>query len=471
MKARFDRRWFNPLYFHLRKYVDDPTIRKIMVYGGKSSAKTFTIGQLFLILNYTASASSICYRKEQTRIKTTIKPALSKAIESLHMENVHKEMDFKIHCSTNHHEVVLKGLDTEGKVKGIEGYRFLLFDELDHFSKEEWMQANLSLRGIYNQKLFATWNPIDENIWIKEELDTYTWTDLPLMVDDNPYSQLDQNSFVRLSNDGKVLLIKTTYFDNKWVTGGDGYGMRDDNLIHEYESLKHIDENWYNVNVLGEWGVPNKQGKAVHMFNRTKHVKPTRYNPNHTLWLSFDFNVNPISCTAFQYYEDVVKENHPAVPVIRAVNCFKLDNSNIYKLCDEIKIAYPDALIMITGDATGNNRTAMTHENTTYYTIIQELLDVMWEQFSVPSVNPFVEENLLLVNSVFYHVPVEIDPENCKPLIYDLTYVEINTKKKIIKDRVDDTRKADFLDHLRYFFNVQFVDIRHIPRINEQLSN
>ena len=118
MAVRLKKTWFNPLYFHLRKYVDDPNIRRIMVYGGKSSAKTFTIGQLLAVLGYTNNCSSIAYRKEQTTIKTTLKPSFVKAYESINFHNAYREMDFRLSC-INNHEIVFKGLDTEGKITGV----------------------------------------------------------------------------------------------------------------------------------------------------------------------------------------------------------------------------------------------------------------------------------------------------------------------------------------------------------------
>ena len=159
-------------------------------------------------------------------------------------------MDFKI-ANDKGSNIIFKGLDTEGKVKGIEGFTYLLFDEIDQFEQEEWVQANLSLRGLPNQKLFATWNPVDENIWIKKELDRYQWTALPNTIEGKPESKLSDYSRIQQSDDGKILLIKTTYHDNAWITGR-GDIPRDQNLIDEYESLKEVDFNWYNVNVLGK---------------------------------------------------------------------------------------------------------------------------------------------------------------------------------------------------------------------------
>ncbi len=441
---RLKRTWFNPLYFHLRKYVDIPTIRKIKVYGSKSSAKTFSIAQLFSNLSYLQDFSTICYRKESTTIKTTLKPAFKKAIDSIHYDAVYTERDFKFDCA-NEREHIFKGLDTEGKVKGIEGFKYLLFDELDHFTEEEWRQANASLRGVPNQKLFATWNPVDENIWIKTELDTYEWVDLPLMVDDNPYSQLDKNSFVRISKDGKILLIKTTYFDNKWMVGGDGYGFRDQNLIDEYEASKALNENWYNVNVLGEWGVVNKAGKFCWAFNNSQIV-PTIHDPERITWATFDFNLNPMTATIFQLL--------PEERTIRGIECIKLENSDIWKMCDRLNASYPEVAWMVTGDATGKNGSAMVEDSMNFYKIIMQKLQIMDQQIKIPSKNPPITENQLLVNAVLKNWKVELDPERCKPLIFDCTYVEMNGKGEIIKDRTSASKYADFLDGFRYFINM-----------------
>src|SRR5690606_42100672 len=79
----------------------------------------------------------------------------------------------------------------------------------------------------------------------------------PLKISLFPYttlfrtSKLSDYSRIQQSDDGKILLIKTTYHDNAWITGR-GDIPRDQNLIDEYESLKEVDFNWYNVNVLGD---------------------------------------------------------------------------------------------------------------------------------------------------------------------------------------------------------------------------
>src|SRR5688572_4221762 len=120
---RLDHRWFNPLYYHLRQYVETPTLKRILIFGGKSASKTFSVGQLFSVFAYTRSNSAIAYRKEQTTIRTTLKPTFDKAVELMHLENVTPSLDFKIE-TTRGGQIIFKGMDDEGKVKGIEGFKY-----------------------------------------------------------------------------------------------------------------------------------------------------------------------------------------------------------------------------------------------------------------------------------------------------------------------------------------------------------
>ena len=89
-------------------------------------------------------------------------------------------------------------------------------------------------------------------------------------------------------------------------------------------------------------------------------------------------------------------------------------------------------------------------------------MDLTHQQIQVPTVNPPIDENQVIVNAVHKNWTVEIDPVNCKPLIYDLQYVEVDGLGKIVKgenrngsDTHNNRRKyADFLDNWRYLINV-----------------
>ena len=191
-------------------------------------------------------------------------------------------------------------------------------------------------------------------------------------------------------------------------------------------------------------------------FNREKHLKKVDVNPDHYLYLSFDFNRNPITCAVIQHYDDT----------IRVVEQIKLANSDIHTICQQIAIKYEGAMFMITGDATGKNSSAMVRDNINYYHIIQRELNVSMGQIRVPSVNPKIEENQVLVNSILSKYTVEIDPENAQALIYDLENVRLNSDGTIMKgDRNDPKQQADSLDCFRYYLNTfhgNFIKLREI---------
>jgi phage terminase large subunit len=292
--ARFDKKWFNPLYFILNNIIKDHSVRTVLVYGGKSSSKTVSVCQVISKEAYVKEANSIAYRKESAIIPTTLKKSFNLAIDSIYLHPAFAKQDRRYLCTTEldgRSEIVLKGLDDPEKAKGIESYKYVVLDELNHFEQSEYEQFNLSLRGIPGQKIFGLWNPVDENSWVKTELvDKHEW------IDCDEYGTLpSENSFIKKSSDGKAILIRTVYQDNYWITGSPcgTYGYRDDNLISEYETLATRNFNSYKVNVLGEWGKTVFGGEFLKCWRSEVHTGNFVYNPKLAVHLIFDENVNP----------------------------------------------------------------------------------------------------------------------------------------------------------------------------------
>lgn len=195
----------------------------------------------------------------------------------------------------------------------------------------------------------------------------------------------------------------------------------------------------------------NSSNKFAYAFDKAKHVHKCRLNYNYPVYLSFDFNRNPISCVVIQYYNQTV-----FVPYV-----IKLGNSDIYKLCQYIKTKFtplgqsynPDCFI-INGDATGKNSSAMVKDNLNYFRIIKAELDLTRYQMQQLASNPKVEENQVLVNAVLEHIPHFIDPDNAQGLIFDLEFAEMLPDGKLKKkDREDATQQLEALDGYRYFIN------------------
>ena len=188
----------------------------------------------------------------------------------------------------------------------------------------------------------------------------------------------------------------------------------------------------------------------AYAFDTTKHVKTVYYSDSTELHLSFDFNVDPITAIASQ---DIDGE-------IRVLKEFRLQNSDIYELCDQITAAYPTALYLVTGDATGHNRSALAQGNINYYSVIQQKLSLSDGQMMQPTVNPAVKDSRVLVNSILQNYPLFIDP-SCVHLIEDLKYVEVKEDTNDI-DKTKDKHRSHLLDTFRYLLNTFHKDFIHL---------
>lgn len=182
----------------------------------------------------------------------------------------------------------------------------------------------------------------------------------------------------------------------------------------------------------------------AYCYSKSKHVGSTKLNRAYEVRLSFDFNRNPITCGVFQ----------EIAGTIHGIEQIKLTNSNIYDLCDYINANYNGCLFMITGDATGRASNALVKDNLNYYTVIKSKLNLSNNQIKVHTVNPTLEENRVLVNSILHNIPVTLDEIKCKGLIFDLEHAQVLPDGSLDKtDRKDPTKQLDALDCFRYYCN------------------
>jgi hypothetical protein len=187
----------------------------------------------------------------------------------------------------------------------------------------------------------------------------------------------------------------------------------------------------------------------AYCFDKTRHIKAVSYDPSHYLNLSFDFNVDPITCVASQY---IAGE-------IRFIKEFRLSNSNIYELCDRIAVTFPGAALMVTGDASGQARSALTVGNINYYSVIREKLRLNSGQLKIPTVNPAISDSQVLCNSILQNHQVFFDPSMVYT-IEDLLYVEMTDAGEI--DKGKDKHRSHLLDAVRYTFNTFHRNLLHI---------
>jgi phage terminase large subunit len=457
---KFRKTWFNPLYFIIEKAVADKRIRTILIYGGKSSAKTVSICQVLAKEAAVNKFSSLTFRKESTRIETTIKRSLHVAVDTTYLYPLCEKMDREMRFD-NGAQILMQGLDSDEKVKGVESFKYVFLDELNHYDISEYEQLQMSLRGMQNQKIFAAWNPVDERSWVKTDLtDTITWTDT------DEYGTLPSpDSFIRISGDGRTLLIKTDYRDNFWIVGSPcgKYGAVNESLIAEYESMRTRNFNQYRINVLGEYGKTTYGGEFLKQWKSEIHAGTYPYNPDLAVYLMFDENTVPyFPCGVFQ-----VEEKDGGFDVYKIAE-FALKNPDNTTHAMGRAIARKllewghNGRVFIGGDATSVKDDVKQEKGHDLFKLMAIELKQFRPTIQVARSNPSVVTSAFFLNSILENeiqkIRFRVDL-SCKTAISDYENTKEDKNGKVDKKTVTDPRTKQsyqpfghFCDLTRYFF-------------------
>ena len=195
------------------------------------------------------------------------------------------------------------------------------------------------------------------------------------------------------------------------------------------ESLKSAyDPEYYRINVLGEFG-DYTSGLVVKNFTND-NIKPITYQPDMDLHLTWDFNVDPMSCILA----------HKTIDKVFYFDEFILENASTEYTINEVIKRYPNhkGSIYINGDASGDNRS--TQSERTNYVIIRNALRRHYPNKPIhlhlrPS-NPRIKNRIASFNAMVKDYEgrrrIIIDPK-CEKLIYNCR----NLKYKIGSDEVD----------------------------------
>lgn len=313
---------------------------------------------------------------------------------------------------------VLDGLENYDAQRGQE-FDVVIIDESRDVKNEARLMLKGRLRGI-----------------------AYTKLGLPQRMYHATSPPEDPTVFIELaeSNNPEIKFIFGNTYENK------------DNLPQSYISnlRTSYDTETFEREVMGRLLILSNNPFA-YAFNEDKHVSETAaYNGENIIYLSFDFNVDPNTCIAGSVTADGVK----------IFKEFRLRNSNMYEMCAAIKTAFPNAVFVVTGDATGKARHVTSKLSA--WDIIWENLQIERAQNFVPLSNPSVMDTRIMMNKVFIHYEnILIHPE-CKYLIQDLKLVQVNKTGDI--DKAKDKHKSHLLDCARYFIYTYLQNFR--PNIN-----
>lgn len=429
------RKAFLPAYQHLLNSQADINL----LWGGRDSGKSHFIAQKLIYKCLGADYfRCIMVKKTANSIEAAQWQTIKDIVTNWGLSELFrfKTHPLSIEC-VNGNKFIARGCDDPDNLKSIKDPSDVWYEEGNQLDLTDFITVATTLRSTVKVQQWVSFNPEADGDY--SEFWIYKYFFEPHKGD--IYSNFTSTWSIDIPNSEPVSFTytstHTTYHSNKFCTPERKAFL---------EQLAHLDPYYYDVFTLGKWGNRVVTDPFCYCYDKEKHVRPTKLNRNLEVKLSFDFNVNPITCGV---YQDQGKN-------IWCVESIKLPNSDIYKLCAYIirPDKYPGCCFVVTGDATGKGTNAMVQDGINYYTIIKAQLNLSVNQIKVPSVNPPIDENRVLVNAVFHNCNVSLDPENCKDLIYDCRNVGVNDVGKIDKgNRANPKKRADHLDNFRYYLN------------------
>lgn len=442
MKIEFSLRLFNPLYWHIEEAFKNPNIRNILVMGGSSAGKTYSIAQNLVYNSLVEDNSTIVFRKESTSIDDSVYADFKAIASDINAYNEFFTIQDKKIITPNG-KFRFRGLDDPEKVKGISQYNKVYLNELSKFELGDWNEVQRRMRGKPHLQIVADWNPISETHWIKTELiDRDEWEDMPLILNDDINTQLSDSSFKKINKAGDTILIRVTYLDNFWVVGShDGrFGFYDKHTINNFEKMKTSNIEDYRVYALGEWGRLRTGGEFFHAFDRGKCVKKTVFDPKNAIFVSVDNNVLPyITITFYQFSrEDMeIKQVHE-ICAAEPFNTSTKAGESAKVWLDSVGF---EGSVVLCGDASAKARNTIDDDKKNFIDKFVEQVEVKYHVTDkISKSNPSVSLSGEFINSIWSGVlpySIVID-ESCKTSIADYENVKKDVDGSILKKRVKD---------------------------------
>lgn len=391
-----------------------------MYQGGYGSGKTWCGSALGIALarNYPGCRGLVGAKEYELVRKTTLVSYLE------HLDNMgfvygvdysYNKVD-KMITFSNGSEILFSALDDPEKYKSL-NLHWAEIEEASQISDSSFKQLLGRLRNTYigkdwvdfRYRLFGHTNPQPDKGWI--------W-----------------RRFVEEAKENYRLIIAPTT-NNIFLPE------------HYVESMKEsFDEEYYRINVLGEFG-DYASGLVVKGFNE-KNIANLSYRKEMPLHLTWDFNVDPMSCIIAHKTDKCVYYFDECV----------LENSSTERTINEVIRRYPDHVgdIIINGDASGDNRS--TQSEYSNYVIIKNALQKHYPnkkiKFDLRPFNPPIKKRIAAFNAMICNSNGErrlfVD-RKCKHLlnnIYNLKYkvgtgiVDVPTYAQIKSDN-----SLKFMEH------------------------
>jgi phage terminase large subunit len=318
----------------------------------------------------------------------------------------------------------------------------ILLKDLDYYpSDPEYSElGSLEITGAFvdecNQITEKCWNIVKSRI--RYSLDEYGLTP-KILGTCNPDRNWVYNRFyepyIRGTLDTEKMFIQSLVDDNDKISKH--YAANLDGL-DEMSRERLRNGNWEYMDISNLW---------AYAFRRERHLGKCSLNRSESVFLSFDFNRNPIVCSVYQHYDNT----------IYCLEIISIQDATIYRLCDEIKARYDGCYFFVTGDISGKTKTTLSQFNN--FDVIKAYFRLGKNQMQYSGANPPLAENRVLVNAMLEQYNIVFDKDKCEELIFDFQNVKSDAEgKPVKKDRKDEAQRADCLDTFRYYLNRYFSD-------------
>ena len=398
---------------------------KFLFYGGGiRGGKTYIILFILTRLCKIFPGSRWCVvRKDMPSIETTTVPSFEKIITGSPDWKWYRDKSNYHVTHSNGSKIFFRGENITidpflNKFLGLEVNGFFL-EQMEELSEKMFEKAIERTGSWYIDKMprgliFGSFNPSQG--WLKKRF---------------------YEPFKNGTLDSDTLFMEALPSDNPFVTDDQKSGW---GKMAERYRKQFVEGSWDDFD--------SEDGRWLFAFNSQRHIGKVEWNPHQVTYLSFDFNREPITCSVWQFYDNI----------IRGVRSIKINDGTIYRLCNEILELYPGAFFIVNGDASGASRTTVNILDN--YQIIKNTLNLSKGQIQVSGANPPLKDSRMLCNSILEIQPFIVDAENCKPFIEDALNCKANADNTIVKNNRDKTgQAADMLDNFRYFLHKNFRDI------------
>jgi phage terminase large subunit len=395
--------------------------RYIVMFGGRSSAKSDTAAQKMVISCKTEkNFKGVCLRKIYADIKDSQFDTMWSVIERYNWESEFKytRSPLEITHIESGRKILARGLDKPAKLKSINNPTMVWIEEADEIKLEDFIKSDTSIRHPDKNTLLQTimsFNPESEDGWINEYF-------FPPKLS---YEKSDGSHTFIKSTVRNTLCLHTTYKHNDFCSEGN---------IEVIKRLERLgkESNYYRVYVLGLWGNALK-GLVYENYHNVDKFPAREDCKKYGYGLDFGFTNDPtaiIRCALSGgelYFEEVC---YKVGLINRSTNGEHEDN-----ISDRLKSANVGNDIIVADSAEPKS--------------IKELRLDKWRMHGVKKGKDSVEAGIALVKQ--YRINIVGASPNLRKELKSYKYQEAkdDAQGEFLNKPIDDWNHA--LDALRYW--------------------